>query len=50
MGHSKAAVAGLATPAAAAATGGAVAGSVLLDEPSGAVNKSFSITYRICLH
>lgn len=47
MGHSKAAVAGLATAAAAV---GAVAGSVLLDEPSGAVNKSFSITYRICLH
>lgn len=50
MGHSKAAVAGLATPAAAAPVVGAVAGSVLIDEPSGAVNKSFSITCRICLH
>lgn len=43
MGHSKAAVPGLATEAAPPVVV-AVAGTVLLDEPSGAVNKSFSIT------
>lgn len=45
MGHSRSAVVGVPTAAAAAAVG-AGAGS-WLGEPSVAVNKSFSITYRI---
>lgn len=46
MGHSRAAVLGVATAAAAAVAVGAGSGSVL-EEPSVAVNKHFIITCRI---